>query len=106
LPAELTSIEHIDLTGSGNNTLTSDPQAFFDITEERGVGVPALAVDGNAGDVVQMAIGGGAWSQVGSTVVGSTTYDRWVWDPDGAGPHPATLNAELWLDTDLTASFI
>jgi len=106
-PTRLESIEHIDLTGTGNNTLIVDDLAFFRTTELRGTGVPAVEVTGNAGDKVQLDTEGAeVWNNIGSTVVDGVTYDRYVFDPDGVGALPPQTHAELWLDQHLTVQLI
>ncbi|WP_444541932.1 cadherin-like domain-containing protein [Algimonas arctica] len=55
--AGLGSIEVIDITGSGDNTLTLDAQAVFDLTEERSGGMTTIDVRGNAGDSVDLSSG-------------------------------------------------
>ncbi|WP_051410422.1 integrin alpha [Mesorhizobium sp. LNHC221B00] len=92
LPAEITSIEKIDLTGSGNNTLTVDRLSVLDLTEERANGVAVLTVIGNAGDVVNVADAG--WFYQGSITVGSEDYERYT-----------NGNAELRVEYGVTANF-
>ncbi len=92
LPAEITSIEKIDLTGSGNNTLTVDKLSVLDITEERTDGTGVLTVLGNAGDVVDVADAG--WFYQGSISDGGVTFERYA---NGA--------AELRVENGVTANF-
>ncbi|NIA69373.1 hypothetical protein HBA54_12300 [Pelagibius litoralis] len=76
LPAEIASIEAIDLTGSGANSLTLSQLDVFDITEERSGGTAILRVTGDAGDGVTFAETG--WANAGSIDEGGVTYDRYV----------------------------
>ncbi|CAN7250637.1 hypothetical protein [Aminobacter aminovorans] len=92
LPAEITSIEKIDLTGSGNNSLTVDRLSILDLSEERVSGVAILTVNGNAGDVVNVADAG--WFYQGSITVGGDSYERYT-----------NGNAELRVENGVTANF-
>ncbi len=105
------SIERIDLTGSGNNTLTLDAQAIrrlvgmniYNSTTKTGLGVTGgtytfaaterwhqLRVDGNAGDVVNLA----GLTDTGSTVaLGSRTYQ--IYSDAGS-------LTQLWLEQPVT----
>src|SRR5262249_46959550 len=106
LPARIHSIERIDLTGSGDNTLVLDELAFFDLTEQRGAGIPAGAVLGNTGDVVQIDTSGSeTWTLVGSAARDEAIYNRYQRDADGAGSIAPMANAELWIDQDIALSF-
>ena len=76
LPAVITDIERIDLTGSGNNTLTLNQLDVFDITSARSGGIAILTVTGNAGDTVSFSDAG--WSNVGQIVDGGITFNRYT----------------------------
>jgi Ca2+-binding RTX toxin-like protein len=70
------SIERIDLTGSGGNTLKIDQAAFL-----RGIGTftggqHVLTVEGNAGDIVSLQDFN--WIRIGSFADASGTFDRYV----------------------------
>ena len=80
LPAEITSIERIDITGSGANELTLNGLNVFDITEQRENGVAVLTVDGAAEDVVSLVgtPGGAGFSLAGTVVEGAVTYNRYT----------------------------
>ena len=72
LPAEIKSIETIDLTGSGNNVLRLDQLAVFDLTEERANGKVTLFVNGNTGDRVEFTDAG--WFAAGVPTINGRTY--------------------------------
>uniref|UniRef100_UPI003570F1F3 beta strand repeat-containing protein n=1 Tax=Algimonas arctica TaxID=1479486 RepID=UPI003570F1F3 len=69
--AGLGSIEIIDITGSGNNTLTLDALAVFDLTEERSSGTTTIDVLGNAGDTVNLQ----GWVPGTQVTDGGVTYN-------------------------------
>jgi len=69
--AGLSSIEIIDLTGTGDNSLTLDARGVFQLTEERSGGTATLTVQGNAGDGVTLQ---GAFVQGLQVVDGGITY--------------------------------
>lgn len=71
--ASLGSIEVFDITGSGDNRLTLNAQAVFDLTEERSGGTATLDVLGNAGDQVTI-LGFTAGAQVIEDGVTYNTY--------------------------------
>ncbi|WP_183030036.1 cadherin domain-containing protein [Altericroceibacterium spongiae] len=52
LPAKIQSVEVIDLTGTGNNTLIVDAASVFDVSGWRMGGEAWMIVEGNAGDTV------------------------------------------------------
>src|SRR5262249_62140206 len=60
-------IEHIDLTGSGDNSLTLSVHDVLDISDESN----QLLVKGNAGDSVHIGTG---WTAGGTTSVGGQDY--------------------------------
>ncbi|MFM8745887.1 MAG: beta strand repeat-containing protein [Aestuariivirga sp.] len=70
------SIEQIDLTGTGNNTLTLSRLSVLGITEERTGGTTVLTMRGDAGDTVNFADGG--WAYQGTTVAGGVSYERYT----------------------------
>ncbi len=70
------SVERIDLTGSGANTLVIDRLAVLGLTEQRSAGVTILTVDGNAGDTLRFTET--SWSEAGTLVDGGVTYRRVV----------------------------
>ena len=75
-PAEIKSIERIDLTGSGDNTLKLNALNVFDLTEERAGGVTTLTIDGNAGDAVTLVDAPGVgWVSLGAVMEGGVTYN-------------------------------
>ena len=92
LPAVITSIEAIDLSGSGANSLTLGQLDVFDITEERKDGVAILRVTGDADDTVTFAEAG--WANVGSVLEDATTFDRY-----------ALGNAEVRIEQSVAVSF-
>jgi hypothetical protein len=68
------SIEVIDLTGTGNNTVILDRQAVFDLTEERDGGEATLTIRGNAGDTADLGGLTGGFTANGSVTENSITY--------------------------------
>ena len=92
LPAEIASIEAIDLTGSGDNSLTLSQLDVFDITEERSGDTAILRVTGDAGDGV--TFDEIDWTNVGSIAEGDVTYDRYVLG-----------NAEVRVEQGVSVSF-
>jgi hypothetical protein len=75
-PSKIASIEAIDLTGTGSNSLTLDRLSVLDITEERSGGRAVLTINGNAGDSVNIADFG--WGYQGSITSGGISYERYV----------------------------
>ena len=92
LPAEINSIETIDLTGSGDNSLSLNQLNVFDITEERSGGTAILRVTGNTGDSVAFDEIG--WVNAGSITEGADTFDRYVLG-----------NAEVRVEQGVTVDF-
>ena len=82
---KIQQIETIDITGSGNNTLSIDPAGLSSMLE----GTNRLIVEGNAGDTVVLQ---GNYV-TGTEVVGSETYDTY-----GQG------GARLLVDQSLTVT--
>lgn len=80
------SVEQIDLTGSGNNSLTLSVHDVLNISDE----LNQLTVSGNAGDSVHFGTG---WTAGGTTNVGGQDYQIYT-------AHQATL----LVDTDVTAT--
>ncbi|NDD15118.1 MAG: hypothetical protein EB072_21425, partial [Betaproteobacteria bacterium] len=79
----VSSIEVIDLTGSGNNTLklnASDVLALGSVNAFETTGRHQLVITGNSGDIVKLATG--SWTSGGTlTLAGYTgTFDRWNTD--------------------------
>ncbi|MBU4063925.1 MAG: integrin alpha, partial [Alphaproteobacteria bacterium] len=70
--AGVSSVEIIDLTGTGNNTVILDRLAVFGLTEERSAGVAELTVRGNAGDTVSLTDAG--WAQGANVTQDAITY--------------------------------
>jgi hypothetical protein len=110
LPAEIRSIEAVDLAGTGNNTLTVDRLSVLDLSEERSNGVAILTVRGNAGDAVSMADHG--WFHEGGVTVGGVTFERYTngnaelrieegvaADVDDAPPEAPTIDLDAASDT-------
>ena len=67
------SVEVVDLSGTGANTLVLDALAVFDLTEEREGGMATLDVLGNANDRVDLS--GGNFTQNGTATEDGTTYN-------------------------------
>ncbi len=78
------NVERIDITGSGNNTLTLSVHDVLDLSDSSNT----LLVKGDAGDSVHQGAG---WTAGGTTVVGSDTYQVYT-----AG------QATLLVDTDIS----
>ncbi|HQS18686.1 M10 family metallopeptidase [Reyranella sp.] len=75
LAMKFLSIERIDLTGTGNNTLILNQGAVFNIGAVVG-SKRILIVEGNAGDQVKLAES--TWTNAGSFTNADGTFDRWV----------------------------
>jgi hypothetical protein len=109
--SRLESIERIDLTGAGNNTLDLYARDVRDMSSHNlfndsngwiglgaSVGRTQVVVDGNAGDVVNIR-GSAAWTDTGTTVTnGGHTYE--VYNETGANA------AQLLIDNTITVSFL
>ena len=74
--AKIDGIERIDLTGSGNNTLTLDQLAVFNETPASGGGTHILTVEGNTGDGVTFTEA--QWANAGTFAEAGGTFDRYV----------------------------
>lgn len=72
----LNSIEEIDISGTGNNTLILDPLTVFNLTEQRASGLTTLVIRGDSGDTVQIDVSGVASS--GSTMIGGITFNTFT----------------------------
>ena len=70
----LRSIERIDLSGSGDNTLTLTRLDLLNLSEARTDGRAELRVDGNAGDTVTVPTGDDGWAQGGDVMIERTMY--------------------------------
>ena len=69
LPAnKLRGLESIDITGSGNNTLTLDQRSVIDLSDESNT----LIVLRNAGDRVNLGAG---WRQLGNETIGGILFN-------------------------------
>ena len=66
------SVEVVDLTGSGANTLLLDPLAVFNLTEERAGGIATLDVLGDGNDTVDLR--GSNFSSNETVTEDETTY--------------------------------
>ena len=67
------SVEVIDLSGVGGNTLLLDAQAVFDLTEERAGGIATLDVLGDANDTVELTVAN--FTSNGTATEDGTTYN-------------------------------
>ncbi len=72
LPAKVTSIEAIDLSAAGSQSLTLSALDLFDLSDDRSGGFTRLTVHGNSSDSVSTLDSG--WSNMGSTGIGGETY--------------------------------
>ena len=70
---KIESIERIDLTGSGDNTLILTLQDLLGLSNDVSGGIITLTVDGDAGDRVKLA-DFGDWAQQAGTNVGGVDY--------------------------------
>ena len=71
--AGVDSVEVVDLSGTGANTLLLDALALFDLTEERVGGIATLDVLGDADDTVDLT--GGNFTANGTATEDGTTYN-------------------------------
>ena len=69
--AGVDSVEVLDLSGTGANTLVLDALAVFDLTEERDGGIASLDVLGDADDRVEFR---NSFTSSGTATEGDTTY--------------------------------
>jgi len=69
--AKITNVEIINLTGSGNNTLTLNLADVLALS----LTTNTLRVDGNAGDIVHRGAG---WTPGADQVIGAQTYDTFT----------------------------
>ncbi len=66
LPAKVDSIERIDLTGTGDNSLNLDIRDVLDLSDDTAGGITTLTVLGDAGDKVTVADDG--WTRAAGEV--------------------------------------
>ncbi len=96
--SRISSIEHIDLSGTGNNTLVLRARDVMDITGIDGISVSGrhqLGVDGNVGDVIDLEPGPGTagWTHALPQVFSGMTYEVW---------HHDTSLATLYVNPDVS----
>ncbi len=72
LPAKVNSIEAIDLSAAGSQSLTLSALDLFDLSDDRAAASRAYTVHGNSSDSVSTLDSG--WSNMGSTGIGGETY--------------------------------
>ncbi len=84
---KITSIETIDISGSGANTLTLELGDVLDISESVISGKTRLLVDGGADDTVTAT---DSWTSGGATTVSGNDYNVYT-----------SGNAQLLIDTDI-----
>ncbi|MAG98898.1 MAG: hypothetical protein CMM08_19670 [Rhodospirillaceae bacterium] len=84
---KITSIEKIDITGSGANTLTLKLADVLDISDTISSSKTRLLVDGGADDTV---VASDSWTAGSTTTVNSNTYNIYT-----------SGNAQLLIDTDI-----
>ncbi len=94
-------IEVVDITGTGNNTLTLGLSDVFDLSTEintfGAVDTPnTLIVQGNTGDVLNIETGAG-WQALGTINVGGEVYQH---------VQSLTLVGDIYYDTDITQNFV
>ncbi len=85
---KITSIEQIDINGSGANTITLNLGDVLDISDTVSSNRTQLLIDGGSDDTVTST--GQSWSASGSTSVNGNTYNIYV-----------SGNAQLLVDTDI-----
>jgi Ca2+-binding RTX toxin-like protein len=85
------SVEVIDLTGTGANSLVIDKLAVFDLTEVRDSGLAIVRVHGGSDDNVSFT--DNRWSASGNTIEGSIIYSIY-----------SNGNAEVWVQFGVTVS--
>lgn len=81
---QINNAEHIDFTGSGDNTLVLDDRIVFAATGDSNTLTGAehsLVIDGNAGDTVEVH---GEWNNTGSVTIGGTGYSVYQSDTNHA----------------------
>ncbi|WP_156122306.1 beta strand repeat-containing protein [Aureimonas altamirensis] len=77
--SRITSVERVDLTGTGNNTLKLSLNDVLDMSEANlfaTTGRHQLMVTGDAGDTVQLG-GLSSWTKSGTVDYAGGTYDAW-----------------------------
>ena len=104
------SIEAIDFTGSGNNTLKLGLTDALNLSEEPnfdftglGPAPKAVVIDGNAGDTLQLgADARGTWTQVASDVnldgTAGGLYDVWTFDTGATDFIKLAVSANVGVD--------
>ena len=85
--SRIESIEKIDLTGTGDNTLKISLADVLDINSTQ-----SLTIDGNSGDSVNLADTSG-WTKGSDTTISSNTYSVY-----------SNGNAQIFIDTDTTVT--
>ena len=70
---DLSNIEAIEVSGSGNNTVTLNAQDVLDMTDSNNI----LRIDGDSTDGVE-ALPGDTWSQVTDQMIGAVNYHTFV----------------------------
>ena len=63
--ANITSVEVLDITGGGDNTLKLDGASLASLNDQAGAGAP-LRVNGNSGDMLALADFPAAWENAGT----------------------------------------
>ncbi|NKB55076.1 MAG: hypothetical protein GKS00_01960 [Alphaproteobacteria bacterium] len=89
-PSIVESIERIDLTGSGDNTLRLTLLDLLDLSDDTAGGVTTLTVLGDSGDIVRMTEDG--WAVNGTTEIDGESFTRYE-----------NGNARLLVASDITA---
>ncbi|WP_339760071.1 Ig-like domain-containing protein [uncultured Sulfitobacter sp.] len=87
-PANVNDVEMLSISGTGANQVTLDQASIIDLTDAAN----ELFVDGDQGDTVTIS---GEATVVGTTTVGTTTYD--IYDFGGT----ATLNIDEQVNVDI-----
>ncbi|MGU7785150.1 hypothetical protein ACV22Z_34435, partial [Burkholderia sp. PU8-34] len=102
--SKLSSIEIIDITGTGNNTLKLSMSDVLELGHEnlfRADGHTQLMVNGNSGDRVELSgmagFDAGHWSNQGMVAVNGMTYVVY---------ENAALNVELLVQSAVTTQLV
>jgi hypothetical protein len=81
---QLSGVEHFDLSGAGDNTLTLDANIAFAATGGTNPltgAIDSLLIDGDAGDAVSAQ---GSWTNTGSVTIGANGYSVFTDGGNGA----------------------
>jgi hypothetical protein len=97
----LANVDHIDMTGFGNNSTTLKASDIIAMTDSS----HTLRFDGNTGDIVNLTgDGGGAghWTAAADTNIGGVNYHQYEWHSDASN----TVSAVIQINEHLTQSVV